>query len=169
MRPFLTREMLDGLDRFWRLRSHLEIAALPPARRDKVLPYIRAWVASATRMSAAEAFHGFSQMAAIGAAALAASAPFDFVISPTAPVPAFQAEQASPLDDPERPFEHIAFTLPANFSEQPAASVHCGLTRSGLPVGLQIVGRRFDDLGVLQFASAFERLRGAPPLPPLRA
>jgi Asp-tRNA(Asn)/Glu-tRNA(Gln) amidotransferase A subunit family amidase len=58
------------------------------------------------------------------------------------------------------PFEHIAFTLPFNMSEQPAASVNCGFTSGGLPIGLQISGRRFDDLGVLQLARAFEDLRG---------
>jgi aspartyl-tRNA(Asn)/glutamyl-tRNA(Gln) amidotransferase subunit A len=44
-------------------------------------------------------------------------------------------------------------------SEQPAASINCGYTRSGLPIGLQIAGPRFDDLGVLQVARAFELIR----------
>lgn len=44
-------------------------------------------------------------------------------------------------------------------SEQPAASVNCGYTRAGLPIGLQIAGARFDDLGVLQVAHAFELIR----------
>jgi Asp-tRNA(Asn)/Glu-tRNA(Gln) amidotransferase A subunit family amidase len=76
------------------------------------------------------------------------------------PVPDFAAELASPLNDPQQPFEHIAFTLPFNMSEQPAASEDCGGTRSGAPIGLQIAGRRFDDLGVLRMARAWERLRG---------
>jgi aspartyl-tRNA(Asn)/glutamyl-tRNA(Gln) amidotransferase subunit A len=42
---------------------------------------------------------------------------------------------------------------------QPAASVPCGFTADGLPVGLQIVGRRFADVAVLKAAAAFERLR----------
>jgi aspartyl-tRNA(Asn)/glutamyl-tRNA(Gln) amidotransferase subunit A len=44
-------------------------------------------------------------------------------------------------------------------SEQPAASVPCGFTPQGLPVGLQIAGARFDDLGVLRLARAFELIR----------
>ena len=44
-------------------------------------------------------------------------------------------------------------------SEQPAASINCGYTSDGLPIGLQIAGRRFDDLGVLQVARAFELIR----------
>jgi aspartyl-tRNA(Asn)/glutamyl-tRNA(Gln) amidotransferase subunit A len=58
-----------------------------------------------------------------------------------------------------RPLEHIGFTVPFNMSEQPAASVHCGFTSGGLPIGLQIAGKRFDDLGVLQVSHAFERIR----------
>jgi Asp-tRNA(Asn)/Glu-tRNA(Gln) amidotransferase A subunit family amidase len=76
---------------------------------------------------------------------------------------AFDAALASPLHDPARPFEHIAFTVPFNFSEQPAASINCGHTKSGLPIGLQIIGRRHDDLGVLRLSAAYEALRGPQP------
>ena len=44
-------------------------------------------------------------------------------------------------------------------SEQPAATINCGYDDEGLPIGLQIVGRRFDDLGVLAVAMAFEAMR----------
>ena len=75
-------------------------------------------------------------------------------------MPAFDAELPSPTNDPLHPLEHIAFTVPWNMSEQPAASISCGHTAGGLPIGLQIVGKRFDDLGVLQVSRAFELLRG---------
>jgi aspartyl-tRNA(Asn)/glutamyl-tRNA(Gln) amidotransferase subunit A len=161
MPPFSTREMADGMDRFWRMRSWLEISALPPERRVRVLPYIREWVASGARLTASEVFHGYSQMAALREAAVGASQPFDFVLSPVSPVPAYAADWASPLNDPQRPFEHIAFTLPYNMSEQPAASIGCGHTRAGLPIGLQIIGRRHDDIGVLRLARAWEQMRPA--------
>src|SRR5437763_1282403 len=92
-------------------------------------------------------------------AAVKACAAFDDVISPTSPVPAFAAELPSPTSDPLRPLEHIGFTVPFNMSEQPAASINCGYTPGGLPIGLQIVGQRFDDLGVLQVSRAFELIR----------
>ncbi|HMN76771.1 MAG TPA: amidase [Burkholderiaceae bacterium] len=157
--PFTTRAMIDGLDRFWRMRSWLDFESLPPARQAKVLPYIRDWIMTARHLSGAEVFRGFSQMGAIRDAAIAATLPFDFVLSPTCPVATFAAEWASPIDDPARPFEHIAFTLPFNMSEQPAASINCGFTADGRPIGLQISGRRFDDLGVLQLARAWEQMR----------
>jgi aspartyl-tRNA(Asn)/glutamyl-tRNA(Gln) amidotransferase subunit A len=134
---------------------------LPPERKAQVLPYIREWVAPAAHYSAAEVFRGQAQIAALRDAAVDAGQRFDFVLSPVSPVPAFAAELASPVHDPARPFEHIAFTLPYNMSEQPALSVPCGFTADGLPIGLQISGRRFDDLGVLQLGAAWERLRPA--------
>ena len=161
--PFTSRAMIDGLDRFWRMRSWLDFQALPPERQGKVLPYIRDWIMTARELSGADVFHGFSQMGAIRDATVAATLAFDFVLSPTCPVPTFAAEWASPINDPGRPFEHIAFTLPFNMSEQPAASIHCGFTARGLPIGLQISGRRFDDLGVLQLARAWEQMRGPQP------
>ena len=82
------------------------------------------------------------------------------MLTPTAPLPAFAAELPCPTNDPARPFEHICFTLPYNFSEQPAASINCGFTSAGLPIGLQIVGKRFDDVGVLRLARAYEAMRG---------
>jgi aspartyl-tRNA(Asn)/glutamyl-tRNA(Gln) amidotransferase subunit A len=167
--PFTTRAMIDGLDDFWRMRAWLEISALEPARRARVLPFIAAWAQRGEGLSGERVFRGYSQMGALREAAVAACAPYDVVISPTAPIPAFPAELASPTDDPERPFEHIAFTLPYNMSEQPAASVDCGCTSGGLPIGLQIAGPRHDDLTVLQVAHAWETMRPTPrawPEPP---
>ena len=167
--PFLTPVMLDGMDHAWRMRSHLDLAALPPEKKALVLPYIRHWADSAAAMTGPEVFAAVSQFHATRVVTVRACQPFDFVISPTAPMPAFAAELPSPTNDPLRPLEHIAFTVPFNMSEQPAASINCGYTSSGLPIGLQIAGRRFDDLGVLQVAHAFELLRDAQrpwPTPP---
>jgi Asp-tRNA(Asn)/Glu-tRNA(Gln) amidotransferase A subunit family amidase len=164
--PWTTREMADGIDLFWRVRSWLEIAALPPPRQALVLPYIREWAGGGADCSAARLFHGYSQMAALRDAAVAACQPYDYVLSPVAPVSAYAAEWASPTNDPRRALEHIAYTLPANMSEQPALSVPCGHAAAGLPVGLQIVGRRHNDLGVLRLARAWERLRPAAALRP---
>jgi aspartyl-tRNA(Asn)/glutamyl-tRNA(Gln) amidotransferase subunit A len=159
MPAFMTRDMADGMDRFWRMRSWLDISALPQARQDKVLPYIRQWVRSGCSLTAAQVFHGYSQMGAMREAAVLACQRFDYVLSPVSPVPSYAAEWASPTNYPQRPFEHIAFTLPYNMSEQPSASINCGYTSGGLPIGLQITGRRHDDLGVLQMAAAYEQMR----------
>jgi aspartyl-tRNA(Asn)/glutamyl-tRNA(Gln) amidotransferase subunit A len=159
LRPFLTQAMLDGLDRFWRARALSDIGPLPAERRARVLPFIREWAESAKGFSGVEVFRGFDQIPAMRKAAIEATAPFDYVLSPTAPMTAFPAEWPSPSRDPLNPFPHIGFTVAFNMSEQPAASVNCGYDSEGLPIGLQIVGRRFDDLGVLAVARAFEAIR----------
>ncbi|WP_348682980.1 amidase [Acidovorax soli] len=166
MQPFMTQAMLDGMDHFWRMRSYIDLQALPAAQQGKVLPYIRAWADSAAGLSGTAVFHASQQFHLTRLATVRACNAFDYVISPVAPMPAFAAELPSPTDDPLRPLEHIGFTVPFNMSEQPAASVNCGYTTGlhPLPIGLQIAGRRFDDLGVLQLAHAFEQIR-----PPQRA
>ncbi|WP_312781052.1 amidase [Acidovorax temperans] len=160
MQPFMTQAMLDGMDHFWRMRSYTDLQALPEAQRAKVLPYIRAWAESAAGFTGMQVFQASQQFHTTRVATVKACSGFDYVLSPVAPMPAFAAELPSPTNDPLRPLEHIGFTVPFNMSEQPAASVNCGYTASGLPIGLQIAGARFDDLGVLQVAHAFEQIRG---------
>lgn len=172
MQPFMTQAMLDGMDHFWRMRTHIDMKALPAVRKAKVLPYIQQWGDSATGMSGEAVFKAFNQFHATRLASVSACSHFDYVISPTSPVPAPPAEWASPTNDPRRPLEHIGFTVPYNMSEQPASSINCGYTASGLPIGLQIAGQRFDDLGVLQISRAFELIRDAQrpwPQPPSEA
>ena len=172
MAPFMTQAMLDGMDHFWRMRSHVDIKALPAERKARVLPYIREWADSAAAMSGEDVFKAASQFHATRLATVGALRAFDYVISPTSPMAAPPAHWASPTNDPLRPLEHIGFTVPYNMSEQPASSINCGYTSKGLPIGLQIAGQRFDDLGVLQLSRAFELIRDAQrpwPLPPSQA
>jgi aspartyl-tRNA(Asn)/glutamyl-tRNA(Gln) amidotransferase subunit A len=160
MKPFMTQSMLEGMDWFWRMRSYVDMKGLAPERKARVLPYIQQWGDSAANMSGEAVFKAFNQFHTTRVRTVAACSAFDYVISPTAPVPAYPAEHASPTNDPMRSLEHIGFTVPYNMSEQPAASINCGYTADGLPIGLQIAGARFDDLGVLQVARAFEIIRG---------
>ena len=172
MQPFMTQAMLDGMDHFWRMRSHVDMRPLSAATRAKVLPYIQQWADSAAGMTGEAVYRAFQQFHHTRVTTVAACRPFDYVISPTSPVPAPPAEWASPTNDPMRPLEHIGFTVPFNMSEQPASSINCGYTAGGLPIGLQIAGHRFDDLGVLQVARAFELIREAQrpwPQPPSEA
>jgi aspartyl-tRNA(Asn)/glutamyl-tRNA(Gln) amidotransferase subunit A len=161
MQPFMTQAMLDGMDHFWRMRSHVDMKALPAQRKAKVLPYIQQWADSAAGMDGEALYKAFNQFHITRVAAVSACRAFDYVISPTSPVPAFPAGLPSPTNDPLRPLEHIGFTVPFNMSEQPASSINCGYTAQGLPIGLQIAGQRFDDLGVLQVSRAFELIRNA--------
>ena len=77
-------------------------------------------------------------------------------------VAAFPADRLQPAHWPQHEWDWLIwaeFSYPFNWSGSPAASLPCGFTPAGLPVGLQIVGRRFDDVGVLQASAAFEAAR----------
>jgi aspartyl-tRNA(Asn)/glutamyl-tRNA(Gln) amidotransferase subunit A len=87
---------------------------------------------------------------------------WDFLLTPTVSVAAFPAEKLMPDHWPQHEWDWVSwaeFSYPFNMSWNPAASVPCGFTSDGLPVGLQIVGKRFDDLGVLQASAAFEAIQ----------
>jgi aspartyl-tRNA(Asn)/glutamyl-tRNA(Gln) amidotransferase subunit A len=159
---FMTPPMLDGICRFFEARSHLDLAAMDEARRAKVLPFVVEWATwRAAAFSGADLMAAYGQVMAMREAAVRAVGRHDFVLSPTSPVPAHGAEQHSPSDDPHDALSHIAFTVAYNMSEQPAASLNWSWTADGLPLGIQLVGQRFDDLGVLRLARAVELLRPA--------
>ncbi len=87
---------------------------------------------------------------------------YDFLLTPTLSVAAFEVDRLNPAHWPQHVWDWIGwaeFCYPFNFTQQPAASCPAGFTAAGLPVGLQIVGRRYDDLGVLQASAAFELVR----------
>ena len=82
---------------------------------------------------------------------------YDFLLTPTLATTAFDVERLSPLDDDGNAWmAWTPFSVPFNLTQQPAASVPCGFSKDGLPVGLQIVGRMFDDAGVLAASYAYE-------------
>ena len=157
--PFLNAEIAAGLDGFFQARLLAELQLLPPERQEKVLPFIVSWCRRAEKLSAADAARNLALVMLMREKAVAATEPFDFLITPTSPITAYAAEEATPGDDPTRPFEHIGFTAPFNMSEQPAASICAGYDADGMPIGLQIVGHRFDDVGVLRTARAYEAVR----------
>jgi aspartyl-tRNA(Asn)/glutamyl-tRNA(Gln) amidotransferase subunit A len=159
--PFLNGEIAAGLDGFFQARLLAEFQLLPPERQEKVLPFIVAWCRRAETLSAADAARNLSLIMLMREKAVAATAPYDFLIAPTSPITAYAAEEATPGNDPVHPFEHISFTAPFNMSEQPAASICAGYDADEMPIGLQIVGHRFDDAGVLRMARAYEAMRPA--------
>lgn len=86
---------------------------------------------------------------------------FDLLVTPTVGVPAFLLGKVNPDAVNGKSVAHLGWSLtyPFNWSGQPAISVPAGWTKSGLPVGMQIVGCRFKDAQVLAAAAAFEAIR----------
>ena len=87
---------------------------------------------------------------------------YALLLTPSVSVTALEVGRLNPPDFPQHAwdwFPWASFSYPFNFTGQPAATVPAGFTAAGMPVGLQIVGRRFDDLTVLQASAAFETAR----------
>jgi aspartyl-tRNA(Asn)/glutamyl-tRNA(Gln) amidotransferase subunit A len=81
----------------------------------------------------------------------------DVIAAPTAPTPAFKLGEK--VNDPLAMYLADVYTVTANLAGIPGISVPCGENREGLPIGLQIFGRHFDEVTVLRVAHAFERAR----------
>jgi aspartyl-tRNA(Asn)/glutamyl-tRNA(Gln) amidotransferase subunit A len=89
-------------------------------------------------------------------------AAYDVLLCPTVAVPPFDVGLEGPTQIAGRAVDRrawLAMTPLFNLTGQPAATVPCGFTADGLPIGLQIVGRRFDEATVLRVSAAFEALR----------
>lgn len=162
MPPFLTEELLAHVDRFLRVRSWADYRALPPEGRGRILPFVADWAKGGADVTGAQTLESFAAIGEVRRRSVAASLAADIVLSPVAPVAAFPADQPMPYDDPSRPMAHIAYTVPYNLSEQPAATVHAGDMADGRTVGVQLAGQRFDDAGVLGAAAWLERRLGVP-------
>ncbi|MRX43065.1 amidase [Agromyces kandeliae] len=167
--PFLDDGLLGQVDRFWRVRFRRTYDDLTREARDRVLPYIARWVAPGAGVSGTAALAAYDDIGELRHRTVLATAGFDAVLSPVAPMAAFPAERPMPWGEEDLGMAHIAFTLPYNMSGQPAVSINAGTTSDGRAIALQVAGPRFADLGVLALAAWWERERSAdaavPPVP----
>jgi aspartyl-tRNA(Asn)/glutamyl-tRNA(Gln) amidotransferase subunit A len=80
---------------------------------------------------------------------------YDVVVGPTTPTPAFKVGEK--VDDPLTMYANDILTIPVNLAGVPGISIPCGLSPEGLPIGLQIIGKHFDESTVYRAAHAFEQ------------
>ncbi len=83
----------------------------------------------------------------------------DAIVTPTTPTPAFRLGEK--VADPLAMYLADIFTVTANLAGLPGISVPCGNSRAGLPIGLQILGRQFDESTILRLAHAHQRALGS--------
>jgi aspartyl-tRNA(Asn)/glutamyl-tRNA(Gln) amidotransferase subunit A len=144
-------------------------AGIPEAKRHLLERDLADVVASAASISLDDYLGAIARRGQLGAAMRQFMARFDLLVTPTLPIPAFEVGKLAPqVDDNGKWVNWTPFTYPFNLTQQPAASICCGFTRKGLPVGLQLIGRMFEDHTVMRSAFAFEQAtnwrRQHPPL-----
>ena len=143
-------------ERFYKVRCRAEFLSMPEDGQARAAT-IAAWSGEADAMSATDFYHAFSRLEQMRERAAGLMDGCEFLILPTVPFVAFAAEQAG--HGPDALFAAWINTFLFNLTGQAASSVPCTVSGEGLPIGLQIVGRRYDDAGVFALAGMFEALR----------
>jgi aspartyl-tRNA(Asn)/glutamyl-tRNA(Gln) amidotransferase subunit A len=127
-------------------------------QKDLVDPGLLEVASQGEKVTAAELLEAQMKRGALGMQMNLFHRDYDLLVTPTLAVPAFGVGREYPEGN-RRWTDWTPFTYPFNLTGQPAASIPCGFTRAGLPVGLHIVGPRFADALVLRAARAFESVR----------
>ena len=150
-------EICTGL---WFLGALTVWNGLTPAQQALADPDFRAEAELGAKLSAYEVQQLHLQRGALGSHLRQFMQRFDLIATPTVAVPAFEARPAghTPID-PATLLGWTPFSYPFNLSQQPAATIPCGLTAGGLPIGLQLVGPMFGDALVLRACRAYESVR----------
>lgn len=150
---------IDPLMTIWSAGAALALAKVSKVDRARMDPGLVAVAEAGERLSAAQYVDALlNQRNALALTMARFHERFDLLLTPSLAVPAFEAGRLTPAHGRygEDWTRWTPFTYPFNLTQQPAASVPCGLTTAGLPVGLQIVGAFGADPLVLRAAAAFE-------------
>jgi aspartyl-tRNA(Asn)/glutamyl-tRNA(Gln) amidotransferase subunit A len=134
------------------------VNGIPAAKRKLIDPGLLEVAALGASIDAGEVIAAQLKRGALGAHMNLFHRDYDLLVTPTLAVAAFDAGREFPQGK-TRWIDWTPFSFPFNLTQQPAASIPCGFTRAGLPVGLHIVGRKYDDALVLRAARAFESAR----------
>lgn len=158
---------IAAFDVLWYAGAAKALAHLDDADREMLEPALADAAAQGARYSAIDYIDAVAVRASLGQMMGAVHERFDLLLTPSVPIPPFQGGREVPEGWPHpRWTSWTPFTYPFNLTQQPAASLPCGFTRNGLPVGVQLVGRKFADALVLRASQAFQSVRETP-VPPL--
>jgi aspartyl-tRNA(Asn)/glutamyl-tRNA(Gln) amidotransferase subunit A len=147
----------EALLTLWAAGAARAVAAYPRDKRALLDPGLAAVVAAGERILAVDYVAADAVRTTLGRQMAEFHQKYDLLLTPMMPVPALPVGQD--LNDPATERHWIdwsPFSYPFNMTRQPAASIACGLTGAGLPIGLQIVGPLYADARVLRAARAFE-------------
>ncbi len=144
----------------WLLGIRNLLRSMAPAKREMLDPGLRLCFEDSLDVTVDQVLDSQNARAALGFHMNRFHRDYDLLLTPTLAVPAFPLGRLDPEGREDRNWlGWTPFSYPFNFTQQPAATVPCGFTAAGLPVGLQIVGPRHADALVLRAARAFEEAR----------
>jgi Asp-tRNA(Asn)/Glu-tRNA(Gln) amidotransferase A subunit family amidase len=162
--PIFAADPEPVFDHVVHIHTYLLFATMSEEQKNGLLPVLAEWCRRENDGSKQQLMQALVDVGPIRRAILAPFATHDFLLAPVMAILPYEAELAWPPAGTA----HNPFCFPFNMSEQPAASIHGGFSRDGLPVGLQIIGRRFGDRDVLRAAYAHALATGClgqrPPL-----
>jgi aspartyl-tRNA(Asn)/glutamyl-tRNA(Gln) amidotransferase subunit A len=147
----------DALFTLWAAGLAKLLAGFPDRRSEPIDPGLIATAAAGERISAVDYLAADLVRTTLGRQMAEFHRNYDLLLTPTMPIPALPVGQD--LNDPATERHWIdwsPFSYPFNMTRQPAASISCGITKAGLPIGLQILGPLYADDRVLRAARAFE-------------
>lgn len=150
----LGRDAHVPAENFYRVRVLTEMMLIEEGQRARS-SVIDDWTRVAASYSAADLYNFESAMLRLAEQASLLLGDADYLVMPTSPIPPFAAELPAP--DVAELFAPWCNTFLFNLADLPAITFNGGFTRNGLPIGLQIVGRRFDELGLLRLARHYEQ------------
>jgi len=148
----------EALFTLWAAGTAKLLRGFPAGRREAIDPGLAVTAKEGERISAVDYLEADLVRTALGRQIAEFHKKYDLLLTPMMPIPALPVGQD--LNDPATEQHWIdwsPFSYPFNLTRQPAASIPCGVTRAGLPIGLQIVGPLYADDRVLRAARAFEQ------------
>ena len=145
-----------SFEKYWLAGFGYTLAQIPAEKHALLDPHFLPLAQRGLSVTKEEYFAGHMARVELGTRLERFFADWDLLLMPTMPVPPPLASTAYHVQGNDR-WEHATpFTVPFNYTGQPGASIPCGISKAGLPVGLQIVGPRFSERLILQAASAYE-------------
>ncbi len=148
------------VDTLWHTGAAVAMKNVGPAEEKLLDPGLVGEVKSGRALSGVDYLEAFLARGALAHKMAVFHESYDLLLTPQMPTGAIPLGADVPAGSSFRHWvDWSPFTYPFNVTQQPAASVPCGFTRDGLPIGLQIVGAMRDDALVLQAARAFEQAR----------
>ena len=153
-------DQLDTFTLHWFPGAATVVRSIPAAKRKHMDPGLLEVARQGEKITMHQYQDAVAKRGALGVLMNRFHQKYDLLLTPTLPVPAFDAGKEFPGAGGKRRWtDWTPFSYPFNLTQQPAASIPCGLTKAGLPAGLHIVGPKYGDAQVLRAARAFEEVR----------